>query len=177
MTDAKAMAAPALDLFFDPKPVAQAKETFQEEIGDTEYLPLLPPDQKPLLGLNRHLYGALRPPWANIFSRQARVQLVARAMRERLFEARGAIFRRPRPSASRSTYLDGSRLHRSRRGGRVPFEQPWLGEKPVEPFSRFQRPQDSENLSPGSRRSLPLSLSPWRTRRSASTERPVHLSK
>ena len=55
MAGAKAMAASALDLFLDPKLVATAKETFQEEIGDTEYRPLLPPDQKPPLGLNRRL--------------------------------------------------------------------------------------------------------------------------
>ena len=52
---AKAMAASALDLFMDPKLVAQAKETFKAEIGDTEYRPLLPPDQKPPLALNRDL--------------------------------------------------------------------------------------------------------------------------
>ena len=58
---AKAMAASALDLFMDPKLIAQAKETFKAEIGDTEYRPLLPPDQKPPLALNRDLMERHRP--------------------------------------------------------------------------------------------------------------------
>ncbi len=58
---AKAMAASALDLFMDTKLVAQAKETFKAEIGDTEYRPLLPPDQKPPLELNRDLMERHRP--------------------------------------------------------------------------------------------------------------------
>ncbi|HET7004463.1 MAG TPA: amidohydrolase, partial [Candidatus Binatia bacterium] len=58
---AKAMAASALDLFMDPKLVVKAKETFKEEIGDTEYRPLLPPDQKPPLELNRDLMERYRP--------------------------------------------------------------------------------------------------------------------
>lgn len=58
---AKAMAGAALDLLLDPKLVARAKETFQEEIGDTEYRPLLPPDQKPPLDLNRDLMERYRP--------------------------------------------------------------------------------------------------------------------
>lgn len=58
---AKAMAASALDLFMDPKLVVTAKETFKEEIGDTEYRPLLPPDQKPPLELNRDLMERYRP--------------------------------------------------------------------------------------------------------------------
>jgi len=58
---AKAMAASALDLFLDPKLVAQAKETFQEEIGDAEYRPLLPPEQKPPVDLNRVIMERYRP--------------------------------------------------------------------------------------------------------------------
>ncbi len=58
---AKAMAASALDLFLDPKLVAQAKETFKEEIGDTEYRPLLPPEQKPPVDLNRNIMERYRP--------------------------------------------------------------------------------------------------------------------
>ena len=58
---AKAMAASALDLFMDTKLIAQAKETFKAEIGDTEYRPLLPPDQKPPLALNRDLMERHRP--------------------------------------------------------------------------------------------------------------------
>lgn len=58
---AKAMAGAAIDLLLDPKLVAKAKESFKEEIGDVEYRPLLPPDQKPPLGLNRELMERYRP--------------------------------------------------------------------------------------------------------------------
>lgn len=58
---AKAMAASAIDLLMDPKRVAKAKETFKQEIGDVEYRPLLPPDQKPPLELNRELMERYRP--------------------------------------------------------------------------------------------------------------------
>ena len=58
---AKAMAASAIDLLMDPKRVTQAKETFKQEIGDVEYRPLLPPDQKPPLELNRELMERYRP--------------------------------------------------------------------------------------------------------------------
>jgi aminobenzoyl-glutamate utilization protein B len=58
---AKAMAGAAIDLFLEPKLVAKARETFKEEIGDTEYRPLLPPDQKPPLELNRDLMERYRP--------------------------------------------------------------------------------------------------------------------
>jgi aminobenzoyl-glutamate utilization protein B len=58
---AKAMAASAIDLLLDAKLVAKAKETFKEEIADVEYRPLLPPDQKPPLELNRELMERYRP--------------------------------------------------------------------------------------------------------------------
>ena len=58
---AKVMAASAIDLLMDPKLVARAKATFKEEIGDVEYRPLLPPDQKPPLELNRHIMEHYRP--------------------------------------------------------------------------------------------------------------------
>ncbi len=58
---AKAMAASAIDLFLDPRLVAKAKETFKEEIGDVEYRPLLPPEQKPPLELNRDIMERYRP--------------------------------------------------------------------------------------------------------------------
>jgi aminobenzoyl-glutamate utilization protein B len=58
---AKAMAATAIDFFLDPQIVANAKETFAEEIGGVEYQPLLPPDQKPPLELNRDLMERYRP--------------------------------------------------------------------------------------------------------------------
>jgi aminobenzoyl-glutamate utilization protein B len=58
---AKAMAASAVDLFTEPKLVAQAKETFKAEIADVEYKPLLPPEQKPPLELNRDIMERYRP--------------------------------------------------------------------------------------------------------------------
>ena len=58
---AKAMAASAIDLLLDPQIVVKAKETFKQEIGDVEYRPLLPPDQKPPLDLNRDLMERYRP--------------------------------------------------------------------------------------------------------------------
>jgi len=61
LAGAKTMAASAIDIFLEPKLVARAKETFKEEIGDTEYRPLLPPDQKPPLELNRNLTERYRP--------------------------------------------------------------------------------------------------------------------
>jgi aminobenzoyl-glutamate utilization protein B len=55
------MAGTAIELLLEPKLVAEAKETFAEEIGDTEYRPLLPPDQKPPLELNRDIMERYRP--------------------------------------------------------------------------------------------------------------------
>jgi aminobenzoyl-glutamate utilization protein B len=57
---AKAMAATAIDLLMDPSLVAKAKQTFKEEIGGVEYKPLLPPDQRPPLELNRDLMERYR---------------------------------------------------------------------------------------------------------------------
>ncbi|MBI2089257.1 MAG: amidohydrolase [Deltaproteobacteria bacterium] len=58
---AKVMAAAALDLLMEPTLVAKAKETFKEEVGDVEYQPLLPPEQKPPLELNRDIMERYRP--------------------------------------------------------------------------------------------------------------------
>jgi aminobenzoyl-glutamate utilization protein B len=58
---AKAMAASAVDLFVDAQLVAKAKETFSAEIGGVEYKPLLPPEQKPPLDLNRDIMERYRP--------------------------------------------------------------------------------------------------------------------
>jgi aminobenzoyl-glutamate utilization protein B len=58
---AKAMAGSAVDLLMDPSLVAEAKDTFQVEIGDVEYQPLLPPEQKPPLELNHDLMERFRP--------------------------------------------------------------------------------------------------------------------
>jgi aminobenzoyl-glutamate utilization protein B len=58
---AKAMAASALDIFNDSSLVEKAKATFKEEIGDVEYRPLLPQEQKPPLELNRNIMERYRP--------------------------------------------------------------------------------------------------------------------
>lgn len=58
---AKVMAASAVDLLMDPTLVAKVRQTFKEEIGDVAYRPLLPPDQKPPLDLNRDLMERYRP--------------------------------------------------------------------------------------------------------------------
>jgi aminobenzoyl-glutamate utilization protein B len=56
---AKALAASALDFLADPMKITEAKKTFREEIGDTVYKPLLPPDQTPPIELNH----AQMEPW------------------------------------------------------------------------------------------------------------------
>jgi len=58
---AKSLAATVVDLLSDPKWVARAKETFATQVGDVVYRPLLPPDQKPPLDLNRKAMEAFRP--------------------------------------------------------------------------------------------------------------------
>lgn len=58
---AKALAASVIDLLLDPGLVEQARATFKEELGGVEYEPLLPPDQKPPLELNRALMENHRP--------------------------------------------------------------------------------------------------------------------
>ncbi len=58
---AKAMAASAVDLLMDPSLISEAKESFKSEIGEVEYRPLLPPDQKPPLELNRDIMERYRP--------------------------------------------------------------------------------------------------------------------
>jgi aminobenzoyl-glutamate utilization protein B len=57
---AKAMAASALDLFLEPALVDKAKETFEEEIGDVKYRPLLPDNQQPPVELNKNIMDRYR---------------------------------------------------------------------------------------------------------------------
>lgn len=57
---AKTLAASAVDLLADPQLVAQARETFREELGGVEYRPLLPDGQQPPLDLNRALMERYR---------------------------------------------------------------------------------------------------------------------
>jgi aminobenzoyl-glutamate utilization protein B len=58
---AKALGASIVDLMSDPALVQRAKETFAQEIGDIKYRPLLPPEQKPPVDLNREMMDAYRP--------------------------------------------------------------------------------------------------------------------
>ena len=57
---AKALAASVLDFLANRAFVEEAKATFKEEIGDMKYRPLLPPDQKPPVELNRVLMEKFR---------------------------------------------------------------------------------------------------------------------
>ncbi len=61
LAGAKALAGSLLDLFTNPSDLARAKETFRTEIGDVKYRPLLPPEQKPPVALNRDLMEQFRP--------------------------------------------------------------------------------------------------------------------
>jgi aminobenzoyl-glutamate utilization protein B len=58
---AKALAGSVVDLLTDPALVRRAKETFAEELDGVTYRPLLPPDQKPPVALNREMMEAFRP--------------------------------------------------------------------------------------------------------------------
>ena len=60
LAGAKALAGSLLDLFTNADDLTRAKQTFRSEIGDVKYLPLLPPDQKPPIALNRELMEQYR---------------------------------------------------------------------------------------------------------------------
>ena len=53
LAGASAMAASVLDFMLKPDLVAEAKRTFQEELGGVTYQPMLPAEQKPPLGMNQ----------------------------------------------------------------------------------------------------------------------------
>ncbi len=59
-----------MDLLLDTKLVAKARETFKEEIADVDYRPLLPPDQKPPLELNKEIMGRYRPLMQKHYSKE-----------------------------------------------------------------------------------------------------------
>ncbi|MGH7090302.1 MAG: hypothetical protein ACREFQ_15505, partial [Stellaceae bacterium] len=61
---AKVLALSVLDCLEQPERVAEAKTTFREELGGTEYKSLLPPEQKPPLELNRATMEKFRPAMA-----------------------------------------------------------------------------------------------------------------
>jgi aminobenzoyl-glutamate utilization protein B len=50
---AKALAGSVVDLVRDPALIERAKKTFEKELDGTKYRPLLPPEQKPPVDLNR----------------------------------------------------------------------------------------------------------------------------
>jgi aminobenzoyl-glutamate utilization protein B len=58
---ARILAGAALDCMRDPALVAQARRTFEEELGGVRYTSLLPPDQKPPVDLNRRTMEIFRP--------------------------------------------------------------------------------------------------------------------
>ena len=61
LTGAKVMAASIVECLTNPGVVTQAGRTFKEELGGTEYVPLLPHDQKPPVDLNRAMMEKYRP--------------------------------------------------------------------------------------------------------------------
>ncbi|HEX2726427.1 MAG TPA: amidohydrolase, partial [Beijerinckiaceae bacterium] len=58
---AKVMAGAVVECFANPAVVAEAKQTFKEELGDARFVSLLPPDQKPPVDLNRDTMARFRP--------------------------------------------------------------------------------------------------------------------
>jgi aminobenzoyl-glutamate utilization protein B len=61
LAGAKVLAASVLECLLRPAVVAEARRTFKEELGGTEYVPLLPHDQKPPVDLNRAMMEKYRP--------------------------------------------------------------------------------------------------------------------
>jgi aminobenzoyl-glutamate utilization protein B len=61
LAGAKVMAASVVECLRNPAIVAEAKRTFKEELNGIEYRPLLPPDQKPPVELNRAMMQKYRP--------------------------------------------------------------------------------------------------------------------
>jgi aminobenzoyl-glutamate utilization protein B len=55
------MAAAVVQCLKTPAVVAEAKQSFRQEIGGIEYRPLLPRHQKPPVDLNRALMDKYRP--------------------------------------------------------------------------------------------------------------------
>jgi aminobenzoyl-glutamate utilization protein B len=58
---AEVLAGAIVDCLTQVELVTEAKRTFREEIGDVIYRPLIPPDQKPPLALNREAMERFRP--------------------------------------------------------------------------------------------------------------------
>jgi aminobenzoyl-glutamate utilization protein B len=58
---AKVMASAVVECFANPALVAEAKQSFKEELGEERFVSLLPPDQKPPVHLNRDTMDRFRP--------------------------------------------------------------------------------------------------------------------
>ena len=61
LAGAKVMATSILECFKNPAVVEEAKRTFRDEVAGVSYRPLLPPDQKPPVDLNRATMERYRP--------------------------------------------------------------------------------------------------------------------
>jgi aminobenzoyl-glutamate utilization protein B len=70
LTGAKVMAASIVECLTNPGVVTQAGRTFKEELGGTEYHPLLPREQKPPIDLNRAMMDKFRPAMAQHYVRE-----------------------------------------------------------------------------------------------------------
>ena len=62
LAGAKALTSATLDFFMEQALVDEAKRTFHEELGGIAYEPMLPPDQKPDLTVNKELMERFRDP-------------------------------------------------------------------------------------------------------------------
>ncbi|HEY6256842.1 MAG TPA: amidohydrolase [Xanthobacteraceae bacterium] len=61
LAGAKVLSAAVVECLLRPAVVDEAKRSFKEELGGIEYRPLLPPDQKPPVDLNRAMMEKYRP--------------------------------------------------------------------------------------------------------------------
>jgi aminobenzoyl-glutamate utilization protein B len=61
LAGAKVLSASIVECLLRPATVEEARRTFKEELGGIEYVPLLPPNQKPPVDLNRAMMEKYRP--------------------------------------------------------------------------------------------------------------------
>lgn len=66
---AKVLAGTCLDFLLNPGLVATARQTFAAEIEGTRYDPLLPPEARPPLNLNKEYMETFRPVLASRYVR------------------------------------------------------------------------------------------------------------
>ncbi|MGB9611722.1 MAG: amidohydrolase, partial [Bryobacteraceae bacterium] len=69
---AKAHAMTALDLLLNPDLVAAAKQYFAEQTKERKWQPLIPPDQKPPVEMNRDKMERFRPQLQKLYYNPAR---------------------------------------------------------------------------------------------------------